>query len=60
MSSAQTKIVKLQIQFSSVRFLFPSLVEQNTYINIITLQKNGHATKQNNIETCKNSIDYTS
>ena len=60
MSSAQTKIVKLQIQFSSVRFLFPSLVKQNTYINIITLRKNGHATKRNNIETCKNSIDYTS
>ena len=46
------------IQFS--RFLFPPLVEQNTYINVIRLRKNGHATKRNNVETCKNSINYTS
>ena len=41
------------VQFS--RFLFPPLVEQNTYINVITLRKKGHATKRNNVETCKNS-----
>ena len=38
-------------QFSSVqisRFLFPPLVEQNinTYFNIITLRKKGHAAKR--------------
>ena len=51
------------LQFSSVqfsRFLFPPFVEQNTYINVITLRKKGHATKQNNVETGKNSINYTS
>ena len=41
------------VQFS--RFLFPPLVEQNTHINIITLRKKGHATKRNNVETCRNS-----
>ena len=46
------------VQFS--RFLFPPHVEQNTYINVITLRKKGHATKRNNVETCKNSINYTS
>ena len=51
------------IQFSLVqfsRFLFPPLVEQNTYINVITLRKKGHATKRNNVKTCKNSINYIS
>ena len=48
------------IQFSLAVFLFPPLVEQNTYINIITLRKKQHATKRNNVETCKNSINYTS
>ena len=43
------------VQFS--RFLFPPLVEQNTYINVITPQKKGHATKRNNVVTCKNSIN---
>ena len=46
------------VQFS--RFLFPPLVEQNTYINVITLRKKGHATKRNNVVTCKNSINCTS
>ena len=46
------------VQFS--RFLFPPLVEQNTYINAITPRKKGHATKRNNVVTCKNSINYTS
>ena len=46
------------VQFS--RFLFPPLVEQNTYINVITLRKKGHATKRNNVVACKNSINYTS
>ena len=46
------------VQFT--RFLFPPLVEQNTYINVITLRKKGHATKRNNVVTCKNSINYTS
>ena len=35
---------KSSVQFS--RFLFPPLVEQNTYINVITLRKKGHATKR--------------
>ena len=49
------------VQFSSFsRFLFPPLVEQNTYINAITLRKKGHATKRNNDVKCKNSINYTS
>ena len=46
------------VQFS--RFLFPPLVEQNTYINVISPRKKGHATKRNNVVTCKNSINYTS
>ena len=46
--------------FFSVVFLFPPLVEQNTYINVITVRKKGHATKRNNVETCKNSINYIS
>ena len=49
---------KNSVQFS--RFLFPPLVEQNTYINIVTLRKKEHATKRNNVETCKNSINYPS
>ena len=48
------------IQYAFSRFLCPPLVEQNTYINIIILWKKGHATKRNNVETCKNSINYTS
>ena len=54
------KAVKYFSSVSSVVFLFPPLVEQNTYINVITLRKKGHATKRNNVETCKNSINYTS
>ena len=46
------------VQFS--RFLFPPLVEQKTYINVISLRKKGHATKRNNVVTCKNLVNYTS
>ena len=55
--------ILIAVQFSLVkfsRFLFPPLVEQNTYINIVTLRKKGHATKRNNVETCKNLINDTS
>ena len=61
--SLYKSLANLNLRFNSIqfsRFLFPPLVEQNTYINVITLRKKGHATKRNNVVTYKNSINYTS
>ena len=59
----QNRQTSYSMWFSSVqfsRFLFSPLVEQNTYINVISLPKKGHPTKRNNVVTCKNPINYIS